>query len=487
MKIMLIAPPVMDYSLGNAGGVLKPIAMDATHTCPPYGIYLLATILESHGYEAIVVDLVAEGINSIESHQKILKSCDLVTIGATSLSWPTALDIVFQIRKIAPDILIELGGIHPTMFDSYILKNYPVDYIIRGEAERALPILCKAIENKSSLYEVPNLSWKSHRNTITKNALAKKMTGEELGRFPIPNYSILPRGVYQSLSLESSRGCKFDCAFCSTSYRRTWRAIPATIFVERLAETMKYIDKVQFKTLQIIDDEFTLDVERVIEIAKLLHKNNLKPSLIYNSRATDLISDQLVDNLAEFTRQLLVGAECGYEDGLQRVGKGTSCGILEEAAKKLNTFGIADKADFSFILGLPWETRNEINQTINFATHLHIKYGVRILLQWYCQIPGSRIWEEFRKNEVVDETMYDYYGFFRNLYLFRSGVNVLPSEVFEISKVISDLQKISKIRWGNYPTIEYSIPETISENYLGLLNDQNDLSGLKSLREVAQA
>jgi radical SAM superfamily enzyme YgiQ (UPF0313 family) len=135
--------------------------------------------------------------------------------------------------------------------------------------------------------------------------------------------------------------------------------------------------------VHVIDDEFSMNPRRATEIARLIRQRGLKPRLVYDSRATDLLWDGFVENIADFTCQFLVGAECGYDEGLKRIGKGTTCDILEAAASKLAQYGISDRADFSFILGLPWESRIEVERTIRFAMHLYGNYNVRILLQWY--------------------------------------------------------------------------------------------------------
>jgi anaerobic magnesium-protoporphyrin IX monomethyl ester cyclase len=249
----------------------------------------------------------------------------------------------------------------------------------------------------------------------------------------VPDFSSLPMKLYKGLSIESSRGCAFDCSFCSTSYRKTWRGMPAEVFVARLEQMLPDTKRTQLEMIHVIDDEFSMNPKRTIEITDVLRRRNLKPVLIYDSRATDLLYHGLIPSIAEFTGQFLVGCECGYDEGLKRIGKGTTVQILEDAARQLYDHGLSDHADFSFILGLPWETAKEVRQTCHFAAHLFATYGVRILLQWYCQIPGSRLWEADRDAGLVNEAMYNHFGFFRNLYLFRSGVKLSPEEVWDIS------------------------------------------------------
>jgi anaerobic magnesium-protoporphyrin IX monomethyl ester cyclase len=481
MNILLIAPPIMDY----IDGKLTPIAMDAGFECPPYGIYLLSSILKAAGHDVVLADLIARGTCDIGSYLSDIENSSLVGIGATSLSWPTAVEVIKQIRLARKDLPIVLGGIHPTMFDKYILRNFPVDFIIRGEAEIALPALCTAVEQDRKLEEVSNLSWRDHNGEIIRNEIGPIIPAEKLSSFPLPDYDMLPTNVYKGLSMESSRGCAFDCAFCSTSYRRTWRGIPAEQFADRLEKILPYLDRTTNKTLHIVDDEFSTNPKRAIEIAEILKKRELYPSLVYDCRASDILFEGFVENLADLTCQFLVGAECGYDEGLKRIGKGTTLTILEEAAAKLKKHGMSERADFSFIIGLPWETIDDIKKTIRFASHLLGTYGVRTLLQWYCQIPGSRLWEEDRRNQVVNEAMYDNFGFFRNLYLFRSGVRLSPKDIWDVSYLVAKLQWLSSMRYEDNPMIEFGFPEAIAVNYPKDNLSEED-SGLFNLRQVAK-
>jgi radical SAM superfamily enzyme YgiQ (UPF0313 family) len=481
MKVVLVAPPIMDYRDGQ----LRSIAMDAVRECPPYGIYSLASILSGIGHQVVMADLIALGSNDMQPFQPDLQDCDLVGIGATTLSWPTACDVIAQLRKIRPDLPIVLGGIHPTMFDRYILGNFPVQFVIRGEGEIALPALCRALESGQDPAQVPNLSWKDREGGIVRNPLGPLISRHKLASYPLPDYGKLPSGVYKTLSIESSRGCAYDCSFCSTSYRRSWRGIPAKSFVDRLTLVMEHLPRAQHRIIHIVDDEFSTNPRRAMAIVELMARRGLAPELVYDSRATDLIADGFVSSMAHLTHRLLVGAECGYDEGLRRIGKGTSCQTLEQAARTLYAHGISERADFSFILGLPWETRTEVEKTIRFAMSLLGKYGVRVLLQWYCEIPGSRLWEQHRQRQLVTEAMYDDYGFFRNLYLFRSGVAVLPNDIWEINDILEKLLFVTRVNYRNDKMMEFALPDPIGA-YFPQQKSLEDETGLKSLREVAK-
>jgi anaerobic magnesium-protoporphyrin IX monomethyl ester cyclase len=480
MRVVLIAPPIMDYVRDR----LVPIAMDAHRECPPYGMYLLVSTLRARGHEVTFADLIAEGTSSVSRHSAAISEAELVGVGATSMSWPTALLVIKQIREQRPDVPIVVGGIHPTMFDRYLLRAFPVDYVIRGEGELALCALADALEQGTDIRNVPNLSWKVGTE-IVRNPLHQLISKHALPDAPVPDYSELPAGVYSALSIESSRGCAFDCSFCSTSYRRTWRGIDPDQFVDRLEVIMPFVERTTLGNIHIIDDEFSMNPARATKIAEIIARRGLNPALVYDSRANDLLKDGYVQSIAPFTKQFLVGAECGYDEGLELIGKGTTCAKLEEAAQILKRYGIADRADFSFVLGLPWEQKQEVERTIDFAIHLHARYGVRILLQWYCQIPGSRLWDNAHTAGMVTEAMYDDFGFFSDLYLFKTGVNLSPDEIYAISERLVGPLTLARIKYPDTSMIEYAFPEPIAKYYPRILRDSND-TGLASLREVAR-
>lgn len=481
MKVMLVAPPIMDYR----GGELRSIAMDAVRECPPYGIYSLASILRKAGHEVVVADLIAAGSNQLQPFLAELPDCALVGIGATTLSWPTARDVITQIRQAREDVPIVLGGIHPTMFDRHMLGAFPVQFVVRGEGEVALPALCRALEQHQDLAQVPNLSWRDKEGRLVRNPVAPLISADELAFFPLPDYRELPKGAYKTLSIESSRGCAYDCSFCSTSYRRSWRAMPAAAFVERLAAVLGHVDRAQHDIIHIVDDEFSTNPRRAMDILDLMVRRGLTPQLVYDSRATDLLEGGFPAAISGFTHRLLVGAECGYDQGLRRIGKGTSCEILEKAAQALYRHGISDRADFSFIIGLPWETRSEVEKTVRFAMRLLGKYGVRVLLQWYSVIPGSRLWEEHRRKQLVNEAMYDEYGFFRNLYLFRAGVAISPADIWDITDILEKLLLVTRVQYRAERMIEFALPDPIGM-YFPLQSLASDTGGLQSLRSVSQ-
>lgn len=490
MNIVLIAPPVMDYSVGRDGGELISIGMDALKECPPHGVYLLGAILNNNGHYVDIIDMVAEGSQKIiENHQNEIESTELIGISANSISWPTAVDMIRKLSSNFPNIPIVLGGVHPTMFDLYIMDHLPVHFIIRGEGETPIVELCKAIKGQIPFPAVPNLTWRTYNDNVIQNPMIPQMTPDQIALNPIPLYSELPdekKKQYKSLAIETSRGCPKNCTFCSTSCRGNYTAISACAFVERLQKLIEfrtnYYGDQQYSitindTIYIVDNDFTADTCRIKQISNaLVTSGNYYPLLIYSAGIASLQEPEVVEALSPITSLLLVGAECGYEDGLKRINKGITREMIETAAGNLMDFGLAPYADFSFIIGLPNETKDQVMTTIDFAAKLHAYYGVRIVLQWYYPVPGSNEWDKLRIKNEVHEAMYDHYGFYRNLHLFQSGNNLKLQHIHDVTEYIRRIKTLCVISHPQSDEIDYTFPIAISENIPDLWKDSNKKS-----------
>ena len=224
---------------------------------------------------------------------------------------------------------------------------------------------------------------------------------------------------------------------------------------------MKYLNRTISKQIQVVDEEFSIDPKRTMAIARIIKERGLKPSLRYCSRVKDVLVDGFVESLADITANIFLGAECGYDKGLKNIGKNINCELIQSAASKLEHHNLNQKAIFSFIIGLPWETKTEIEQTLRFAFDLITDFGVQIAIQWYLQIPGSQLWHNARNDQLFNESMYDSYHFSHNPYFFRGGLQVKPNEVWEINDMILNYKLITQQSYPHREMILYNTPEAM--------------------------
>ena len=106
------------------------------------------------------------------------------------------------------------------------------------------------------------------------------------------------------------------------------------------------------------------------------------------------------------------------------------------------------------------------------------------MMQWYRQIPGSRIWDDARRDLLVHESMYDAQGFFRNLYLFKTSCRLDPREIYEVADVTDQLRWLAELTGATRPSIVHHFPTPILEGFPREMLETD--GGLSNLRAIAQ-
>lgn len=462
MKVGLVAVPIVDApapdpARAEAVPQLRPVGADAVRPCPPYAVYLLAGVLGAHGHDVVVCDLIADGSGGLVPGG--LDDVDLVGVTATSLSWASALVAMAHVRAARPDVPIVVGGVHASRFDRWVLDHSDADLVVRGDGEHPLLELCAALAGGTDLADVPSLSWRLPSGTFVRNPSGPQVSSADLTAW-MPDYRQLPSRAYWGLALETARGCAFDCSFCSTPHRKRWRGGDAVAVADRLERLVPDLDRTITRSVYLVDDEFTMNPARARQIGEELTRRELPLGILYDSRAPDLLRPGLLASLAPHTRSLLVGAECGYDEGLARIGKGTTCAVLRDAAAALAASGIARLADFSFILGLPWEGPDEVRRTIDFGFDLAEQHGVRLLFNWYAQIPGSHLWDDARSGGTIHESRYDTFGVQRDPNVFFGAVRLTPDEIHAVA---AEVRRRRTELGGRAPTPEFGLPPALTD------------------------
>ena len=165
--------------------------------------------------------------------ERSLEGAEAVGISSTSFDWFLARVMAQRIKEVDPDLPIIAGGIHPSIADSFILDSSKVDYVVRGEGERALPDLLNALEKGGEIKPIKGVSWRINGSVI-RNEDRPPLTAEEIEKNPLPAFDLMPSNVYGRICVETSRGCRSDCEFCSAPFRRHWRGISPKAALRRI-------------------------------------------------------------------------------------------------------------------------------------------------------------------------------------------------------------------------------------------------------------
>ena len=202
-------------------------------------------------------------------------SPDILGVSCWTMNRSSCFKIVKISKKMHPECKIMIGGVHASSLYSQVLENFPVDFVVLGEAEETTTELIKALEKKSpkkSLKKIKGIAFKENKKIYFTGYRAPILNLDEL---PFPKHEFCRETIIKNktATMITSRGCPFGCIFCSTSayWGRRWRARSAKNVVDEVEHIIKkfpYAENIFFE-----DDEFTVSHERVTKICDWMINN----------------------------------------------------------------------------------------------------------------------------------------------------------------------------------------------------------------------
>jgi len=384
MKITLIFPPSL---------------YQTKQTMPPLGIAYIAAVLRENGFpEVRLVDAVVNRYGNEEIVSLLKKETpDLVGLSFGTQNRFYAFGLARAIKKEFPDLPIVVGGPHPTLTFDDILKNIPeIDAVVRGEGEYAFLEIVRALDQKKDLAGILGVSFRNAQGTIVHNGDRPPIA--DLDSLPLPARDLLPIEKYRQkiplsqeicTSILSSRGCPYNCVYCSTSQQwghRIRHRSPENVIAE-IEQLMKNytLDGVGF-----FDDVLTMDKARVIEICRLMIEKKLNIAWWCEARANTV--DEKIINWMK--KAGCVHISMAMESGSNRILKNIKKAITVEqgikAVKIIKEAGL--KLKVFFMYGLPGETFEDIEKTVALSQYFKNELGVEETTQGLTIIyPGTQL------------------------------------------------------------------------------------------------
>lgn len=440
MRTAFVITPIIERD----GDVLRPGYLDKVRSNPHLGPNLLAGILYSYSIDVTVVDLVCNE-SFDEQIVEQLDQYDVLFFSSNSTNWPGCGLLIRWLKSKKPSAIVILGGIHATLFAEDIIRRYPVDYIVRGEGEKVLMPLLDAIRKGIGFEDVPGLVVKNASGGVIQNPMASLLSPQELDELPLPLYDRLTPGKYRSLTVESSRGCFGNCAFCAIPFKKSWRPMSPERFVDKIELLESARSKTLYRYFTIVDDCFTSDHDRAILISKIISDRGLDFQATFDARVKDLLNEKLVEAIAPFTKGVLIGAESFLPNTLRRIGKYIEPKSIEKCAKTMHEYGIAKDTVFSFIIGFPWESKRDIRENISQIANLVLTWGVQVYLQWHLLTPGSKLWQLALDDGHLQITDIDDVEFITSERWFRASSGLTDEELLDLSDIVFAIKKVMMI------------------------------------------
>jgi anaerobic magnesium-protoporphyrin IX monomethyl ester cyclase len=396
---------------------------------PPLSILYLASVLEEIGVEVSVLDQPALGLTVEETLRWVEKeNPDVLGFSTLTSSGQTAGLISNKVKEKNPKVTTVFGNHHATFNAERILRKYPsVDIVARGEGEKTVVELANCLKNGENLKKVRGINFRNEGKIV---ATPDQPLINDLDALPFPDRKLIDAEYHciiaganiapkKFTSIVTSRGCVYGCRFCSCTElaKKRWRPRSAKNTVEEL----QFLASEGYKQLIFVDDAFTMNPKRVIEICRGIRKEKLDLEWICEGRVDICSYSMLREMVKAGCRVLYLGIENANQRILDYYNKRITPEQSETAVRTAKKAEV-DVVAGSFIIGAPDETREEIWNTIKFAQRVPIDLPQFNILGAH---PGNDIWNEFVAKGFLDPEKW-----------WEKGVAV--SEVYPYAKVPRD-------------------------------------------------
>lgn len=386
---LFLSPPSFDGFDGGAGSRYQARREIRSFWYPTWLAMPAALVPDSKLLDCPPIDM------TVEQCLAIAKKYDHVIIHTSTPSLQNDCKIAEAIKQQQPKTQIGFIGAHAMVLPEETLKSsWAIDWV----AKREFDYTCKEISEGRPLSDVKGIVYKKDGKIIHNPERELIRNLDELPwvtdvykrDLDVTKYSI---GYLKEpyVSLYTGRGCPSMCTFClwpQTIAGRRYRTRSADNVVAEMAHAQKLFPEVQEYFFD--DDTFTANIPRAREIATKLKKLGLTWSC--NSRVT-VDYDTLKIMKDGGLRLLLVGYESGSPEILKRIKKGITIEQAKQFTKNCKDLGIVIHG--TFVLGLPIETHETIEQTIRYAMDLDV-FSIQVSLA--APYPGTELYDEAKKN-----------------------------------------------------------------------------------------
>ena len=426
MRVCLINPPRIQSKLWGKPSVFQPL-----------DIAYVAALLEKQ-HEVHIIDAPNEGWRILEeiggtkyrqglTNKEIevrIKKWSPAVVGITIpfSGWcKPAYEVASIAKSVDKNITTVLNGLHPSARSADCLTHPNVDFVVIGEPEQTMFELTGVLEqgNVAGFDKVRGIGFRRNGKTILT---PPRPAIQDLDSLPFPARHLLPMDEYFAAVKENplrgeirkrwtamitSRGCPNNCIFCSVHVvnGKKWRSrSPDNVVdeIEQLVHTY-HIEQIDFN-----DDNMTLNKKRMEAICDLIVKRGIDIEW-YNPTGVraDTLDEYLLTKMkASGCKKLRVAPESGVQRVVnQIIKKNLNLKDVEKAVVLCKKVGI--KVGCFFVIGFIGETKEEIEETINYAYKLKRLGADSFIFSIATPLYGTELYEQAEHGGFLRECFSD--------------------------------------------------------------------------------
>ena len=423
MKTLFLQPPSFDGFDGGAGSRYQAKREIKSFWFPTWLAQPAALVPGSRLIDAPPAKI---GMDVVLADTK---NRDLCVIHTSTPSFASDVKVAQAIKDANPNIKIGMVGAKVAVQpEESLLKGAPIDFVARNEFDFTI----KDIAEGRDFADVDGISYRNSDGVIVHNKERKILANMDDLPFVTEVYKrdlkiedyFIGYLKHPYLSLYTGRGCKSHCTFClwpQTVGGHNYRVRSVEHVAAEIRQSLKLFPQV--REIFFDDDTFTDNLPRAEAIAKELGKMGVTWSCNAKANVPRKTLEVLKNN---GLRLLLVGYESGNQQILHNIKKGMLIEVAKKFTKDCHELGI--KIHGTFILGLPGETKETIQETIRFATEVN-PHTMQVSLA--APYPGTFLYKQALENGWLDEANAELID--------ESGVQIAPlhyphlshSEIFD--------------------------------------------------------
>lgn len=416
--VVLIRPPqvLSKYSLSTA-------------ITPPLSTAYLSGTLHANGHIPQAIDALGEDVDRLtpmpgtvglaqgltvdDIVDRVDASAQLIGFSSMfSSAWTYDKKIINRLRQRFPKALIVAGGEHITACTEYVLQDCrALDLCVRGEGEETLLDIVNTYFAGRDIQALNGVAYRQADGSVQVNPARGRIRA--IDNIPEPYWDDLPIETYlsrgfghgvnrgRSMPLLATRGCPFQCTFCSSPYMwgTKWEArSPEKV----LAEIKKYLDKYNAENFDLYDLTAIVKKQWIVEFCDLVGKSGLKFSWqLPSGTRSEAIDAEVVDKLWDSgCRNMNYAPESGSPAVLKRIKKQVKLPRLEESARAAIKRGFNLK--INIIFAFPDETPYEMWETFKFGIKCAWMGVSDSSFIPYVPYPGSELYYELVKQNKIE-------------------------------------------------------------------------------------
>lgn len=409
MDMLLIDPPRRYWGFGGGMG----------YNSPPVGLAALAAFLEQNHIEVEILDCNALeiGWDALADEIRKREPCSVGVSSSMTCFVPEAFRCLEIAKQINPDILTVGGGTQFTLApDESFRRCQSLDCIVRGDGEyTTLELLNELRGTQQHLERVCGLSFRQH-GAIAHNEGRAPIA--DLDQLPLPAWHMLPMNDYALPVLPpgwgnyaivvTTRGCPFQCSFCSPCRAHApYRAMSAERVLAMLDELYNQYGT---RVFWFSDLSFNVSTQRTEQILDgIIERGWTDVHVALDGTRTDLIirDQHLLPKMKKAGVFLVcLGVESPLERDLEEYQKGTTKQKAEQAVALVRKSGIHTWC--FFMLGNLRHSEQDILSTLDYAKQLDPTIAIFTLVT---PVPGTAFYDEMLAKGVIEEFDWGKYDF----------------------------------------------------------------------------